>query len=468
MSSILSAISGQFSKSIMLGTFMPVALFVGLNLLFVLPLFPSDPQPLQSIVDVNTREAIELTLLIIVLTGLLYNLNIPIVRLYEGYTWQNSAIGQWRKRYYESQLQITSELRPFVQDLSITLTRRAENAAQREARETIQGLRSELGRSYNRDFPISRASILPTRLGNVIRSFENYPQRQYGMAAITLYPRLVATIDKEYLGQIDNAKTAFDFMINCSLLSAVLSVTLLITGLLSAVVITVPQLSIYWLIEIVAFLFLTSAFYRSSIGRASEWGDLVKGAFDLYRWKLLKELGYKIVPATMEQERGLWREISGQMIYGDRNTARLPEYASTKSYAWGQPASLKLTISRGVAPTDNKGVVKVTLRVKNEDKKEQDATAVFLMDTLPDGFHRVWNSARLFRERKPCEVENSDNGEPPVITGTNPYRFEIGDLPHNKQVVLTYEAFWLNTDGSEEVSGQETELLGRKAAQEKG
>src|SRR2546429_5810143 len=29
----------------------------------------------------------------LVVTGLLYNLNIPIIRLYEGYSWENSAVG---------------------------------------------------------------------------------------------------------------------------------------------------------------------------------------------------------------------------------------------------------------------------------------------------------------------------------------------------------------------------------------
>jgi len=40
MTSILSSISGQFSKSLILGTLLPVVLFLILGMVFVIPLFP--------------------------------------------------------------------------------------------------------------------------------------------------------------------------------------------------------------------------------------------------------------------------------------------------------------------------------------------------------------------------------------------------------------------------------------------
>jgi hypothetical protein len=42
MSSIVSTISGQFSKSLILGVFLPAALFVSLSIIFLVPLFPEN------------------------------------------------------------------------------------------------------------------------------------------------------------------------------------------------------------------------------------------------------------------------------------------------------------------------------------------------------------------------------------------------------------------------------------------
>jgi hypothetical protein len=83
-------------------------------------------------------------------------------------------------------------------------------------------MRTDAGRRLNEEFPIERTSVLPTRLGNVIRSFEDYPERQYGMDGVTLWPRLVAKINKDHATVIEDAKITFDFLLNSAVLSAVL------------------------------------------------------------------------------------------------------------------------------------------------------------------------------------------------------------------------------------------------------
>jgi uncharacterized repeat protein (TIGR01451 family) len=455
VSSILSAISGQFSKSLILGTFMPVLLFVILNLLFVLPYLPNDPQVLQQISEVNTRAVLGIMFVTVVLTGLLYNLNIPIIRFYEGYTWQGSKIGQWRTGRYEKELRPMLELRPRVQDAQDAMIRRVKGETKPEILETIEtqmeslnSIRSKLGKNLSEDFP-GLTSVLPTKLGNVIRSFESYPQRQYNMAGITLYPRLIAKVDKEYLEQIDNAKSSFDFMINCSVLSGVLALAVLVVGLLFPGVLSAPGLVIYWLVKIFLFFFICWAFYASSIGRASEWGDLVKGAFDLYRWKLLEQFGFERTPATMEEERILWGSISAQMIFGDRPNARLLEYANIYPYARGVPQRAKLETVRGLSKTQTADIIKVTVMVKNTDT--QTVKNVVITDTLPEDSDYVWNSAKFSRTRPKAAAslrvleDVPDGSEIPVfhpapVSGANPYRFKIGDLPHGQQVQLTYRA----------------------------
>src|SRR5918912_3083448 len=213
MTSILSAISGQFSKSIILGTFLPVALFVILGVIFLVPLLPSDLPLFLPLQTLDTQwQVLVMALLIILISGFLYNLNIPILRFYQGYSWKDSLIGRLRKRHYEAQYYTATSRQKGL----FTLLSSSDVPADRRAR-----LSSELERVsllINSEFPKDQALVLPTRLGNVIRSFEDYPYRQYGMEGVTLWPRLIAKIDKDYAAAIDDSKVSFDFTINGSVL----------------------------------------------------------------------------------------------------------------------------------------------------------------------------------------------------------------------------------------------------------
>ena len=159
--------------------------------------------------------------------------------------------------------------------------------------------------------------MLPTRLGNAIRAFEAYPTDQYGIAAITIWPRLVAVIDKEYAGAIAEQKTSFDFMLNSSALAITCAAMLAIVG----VTLPVPFASTGWLLlwtaQIAALIALSYWCYEGAIGRAVAWGQMIKGAFDLFRHDLLKKLGYTTMPTTMSEERRVWRVLSQQIIFGD-------------------------------------------------------------------------------------------------------------------------------------------------------
>ena len=441
MSSILSAISGQFNKSVILSTFMPVVLFIILGIFFLLPYVPADPQVFQQPADLDARAVIVITFVAVVLTGLLYNLNVPIIRFFEGYTWEHSWFGKRRKTRYRKELDSVLELRPRVQDLQDIMVRRDQRETQKTTNDrtnALSSIRIKLGLIVNREYP-ARGSVLPTKLGNVIRSFENYPQRQYKMAAITLYPRLVGILDKDYLAQIDNAKSSFDFTINCSVLSAVLGLSILVAGLVYPIPFSAPPLAIFWLIKIAFFLFVSWGFYLSSIGRASEWGDLVKGAFDLYRWKLLEQLGFKRPPATMEAERDLWEAISAQLIFGDRPKMRSLEYVSPTPFARGVPRSAKLEITRGVSKTETEDILDVTVQIKNTDSQERTVKNIRLTEAVPDKASYVWTSGKL--AHKPFSTEGSQFSpwRLAAVTGANPYQFSIGNLDYGDEVLVSYQ-----------------------------
>jgi hypothetical protein len=288
-------------------------------------------------------------------------------------------------------------------------------------------------RSLLKEFPGSEALVLPTRLGNVIRSFEYYPDREYGMDAVTLWPRLIAKIDKEYAALVDDAKTSFDFMLNGSALSAALALLVLLAGLLYGAPLASRAALISWLAEILIFTVLSFILYFQSISRAANWGEMVKGAFDLYRNDLLKLLGFEQKLKTKVAERALWEKVSVQMIYGDSPGGPRTDYADQEPepaiYARGEPADVQLEVSRGIDYQLADILVEVALEIKNVDKDRRTARRVVLTETLPADLEYVWNSARL-NGRRLREV-----------AGANPYRFNVGDMRPGDELLLTYGAF---------------------------
>ena len=107
MSSWLSAITGKFSTSLILGTFFPVTVFVFLARVQWVPLLPAGFHPalLAPLAGLDDKwELLVMTLITIVISGLLYNLNMPVIKFYEGYQWKDTWIGRWKTRRYKEAL----------------------------------------------------------------------------------------------------------------------------------------------------------------------------------------------------------------------------------------------------------------------------------------------------------------------------------------------------------------------------
>jgi hypothetical protein len=432
MTSLLSTISGQFTRNLILGSFLPVVVFVALGMIFVVPIFPADWPLLKPFLGFGIEsKVIGLTLITIVTTGLLFNLNTLLLRLYEGYPWRNSWIGKAMTQRKRNQFGVARARRLGIR----ALLREMDSNDQRIATLIVR-LNRDAGRVIN-EFPSSPILILPTRFGNVLRSFEEYSTRQYKMEAITLWTRLVAKIDKDYAAGVDDAKTAVDFMINVSVLSF-LSATVITTAgwyyfppasVFRGVNSAMSSLVLIWASTVVAFLGLGYLAYLGAIERAANWGAFVKGAFDLYRGDLLKQLGYERAGLTLREERYLWDSISGELLYGDSPWGRdaLVEYRINKTVVYSDAPFIDLTIARGVERQAD-GALMITIHIKNIDWQRRTARRVRVIDTLPADFDYVWGSA--------C-----NGGGKPKVLGTNPYRFEIGDMKSLEETTLTYSAW---------------------------
>ncbi|HEY5839088.1 MAG TPA: hypothetical protein VIT19_08635 [Pyrinomonadaceae bacterium] len=477
MTSILSSISGYFSKSLILGTVLPVVIFMVLGMLFLVPLLPVDMISLARLEGIDKQwKVIAASFIAIVLSGLMYNLNIPILRWYEGYPWRYSWIGQWltsrHERRFESMQNRANAIRAtrqvmeqtdknfseqlwikeFFEDLKELRAPRIGplehkweeiwktaplkerlSSDQRQWRILLAGLRSQHGqylRELGANYPDSKSLILPTHLGNVIRSFEYYSSREYGIDSIVMWPRMVAIIPKEYAIVMDDAKTTFDFMLNCSVLSFVLALSMLLTGMFYPHQLASGVQVRYWLIEIAIFAASSYFFYRLSINRVGAWGSFVKGTFDLFRADLLKKLGYEQKPTGRLEERKLWGEISRQILYGDRYDKTMLPYSSEAAASYpsarGVPGYAKLEITRGVKTNPDTEAITVYLRVKNTDLSLADANVV-VTEKLSDEYDYEWDSANV-------------GGAAVRVSGKNPYQFTLGHLLPASEIVLQYNA----------------------------
>jgi uncharacterized repeat protein (TIGR01451 family) len=423
---ILSSISGHFTKPLILGTFLPVIIFVILCWLLVIPLFPVDWSFLKPLEALEIQwKVLVILFFTIILTGLLYSLNIPIIRLYEGYHWKDLWIGEWRTEHYRHKFRAV-----YAQWVGLPILEYDLFDAGDPRHAEVNRRLSEVGRELNNDFPGEERLVLPTRLGNVIRSFEHYADRQYGMDTVMFWPRLAANISKEYAVAIDDTRAWFDFMLNGSLLSTILTLTILLAGLLYSVPLTSPQWAILWIAESVFFGALAFFLYFSSIGRAAAWGNLVKSAFDMYRWDALKQLGYTRAPATMAEERIMWGNISSQLIFGDYYRTSPEPYFFTTTSADGMSNLVKLEIGRGISLPTPAGEMVVTLQVRNVG--DNQAENVIVTDSLPNDFVYVWNSLVLDHPTAPATA--------PQVVGANPYRFTVGPLAPGAELTLEYRA----------------------------
>jgi hypothetical protein len=389
MTTLLTSISGQFGKIILLGTLFPVLIVSILNELLVIPILPFgglQDQLRKAATGEDKWTAVTLVLIVVVIAGIIYNLNIPIIRAYEGYPWKDSYLGTLWAQGKKERFRKVVPLRLAMRYLRRDLQKLDPNS---DLPDSLQSEQNKLALYINSELPDREDLVLPTRLGNVIRCFERYSSVAYGMDAIVFWPRLVAEIDSAFASTIDEAKTSFDFMLNCSFLLLISGILTMIIELLLPTPLSTASV-VHWLWRVILLLALSALFYIASIGRAKAWGAQVKSAFDLYRFELLKTLGYQqLQPLTFFEEKALWQRLSVQLLYADSREKPLP-YKGAPTRVSASPVGIQLAIKRQVSAAAVTGNVAVQITVQNKDRRAADL--VVLSETLPEGFKPLLNS----------------------------------------------------------------------------
>jgi hypothetical protein len=291
-----------FDRNFAVGFFLPIAVFITLTEWILGPFFHGPD--LRMFFESNLLAGTTVIGLLTWVGGIvLVAINRDLYRLIEGYGKYNPLrLFTWSEklRYFRINRKL-SKLDEKYQEYIV---------AKKAFPIKLQTNRNELIRKLAEEFPDKEDFILPTPFGNVLRSFEIYPRVMYGFDAMDAWGRLLTVIPKDYLALIDAAKAQVDFWINLGVVIVIILIEYLALGIATGR---------YLGLNIVVLLALGGIITQiRAVSSAKEWGDFVKSAFDVYRFKLLESLGVEL-PKDRNEEKVLWSKYSQAILY------RLPE-----------------------------------------------------------------------------------------------------------------------------------------------
>lgn len=204
---------------------------------------------------------------------------------------------------------------------------------------------------------------MPTELGNVIKAAELYSLERYNLDAILIWPRLVPLLPKDFVGYFQNSETPLILMVTLSAFSLIFGIPISFSiGWISPIwfiwwiPLLVSMISLAFRLYIISALALISFLielllrtsnvqgwpsqihtfsillavtllisklsYLTAVQAALDYGDRIRSAFDLYRFKILKRLNLQF-PSTLEEELLIWDQVCG-LLY--RNYKVNPQY----------------------------------------------------------------------------------------------------------------------------------------------
>lgn len=256
--------------------------------------------------------SLQIALLVAVALGLVASallaerLTVPALRLLEGY-WPAGRPKRLRRRLVERQIRRRARAYQRASRLAAGLLRPGDGspmtvAEQRLARE----LPAELARMEQRLhwLPADPAMVMPTRLGNVLRTAEGRPAMKYGLDAVACWPHLWLLLDNDSRLELTRARGSLDA-----------AVRLWFWGALT-VVWTVWT---WWAVPLMLTVTVT-AYYGSMLAAAQVYGDLVDATFDLNRGALYTALRWPL-PANPAEETRQGKAVTEYLWRGSDQTS---------------------------------------------------------------------------------------------------------------------------------------------------
>ena len=146
----------------------------------------------------------------------------------------------------------------------------------------------------------ANTDLMPTRLGNLLRTAERRPLEKYGLDAIICWSRLWLLLPEAAKKDLQDARTD----LNNAARLWLWSVLFLVWAVFGA----------WWAIPL-GILSALFAYYNWAIAAATTYGDLIEASFDLYRHLLYQALGWK-KPDDPNEERRVGQQLTDYLWRG--------------------------------------------------------------------------------------------------------------------------------------------------------
>jgi hypothetical protein len=266
----------------------PTAAFVTLIASLVVagaPASAPDPAALsEAFASLSGTDLVLLTAGVVVVGLILQPMQLPLVRLLEGY-WGSAGVGP----ALAAPLVAAHERR-----------REALRAASKPRDPDDQAARAAaVAAAWRLRHAYPGGPLLPTRLGNTLRAAEYRAGRPYGLDAVLAWPRLYPILPAEVRAGVDDLRLQLDVAVRFAAMfvaSAVVSAGLLLTHG-------------WWLLLPLGLLLLAVISYAAAVSAASAYGMAVESAFDLHHLDLRTALHLRL-PDDRAAERAQNRTLS--------------------------------------------------------------------------------------------------------------------------------------------------------------
>lgn len=200
--------------------------------------------------------------------------NLPVLRLLEGYyPWPLRWLAAWRARRRAKQ--VMKKKRRWS---DLMLKREESGLTWAEQRELA---RLEAWRHHT---PRDAADVMPTRLGDILKTAETRPRQRYGLDPVLLWPHLWLGLPENVRSDLAAARARLDRMAQAWAWGLLFALWGFVTP---------------WAL-VIALLWMLTA-YALALSAAETFADLLLAAFDAHRWRLYQALRWPL-PASSDAE----------------------------------------------------------------------------------------------------------------------------------------------------------------------
>jgi hypothetical protein len=220
-------------------------------------------------------------------TALVEWLQEPVLRILEGYwpwplRWLRFTIAGRRTRH-------VSRLDERWQDLV------RQSPEKREPKDLAEFVRLDARLAT---FPLDPQRMMPTRLGNILRSAEDYAHVRYGLSTSICWPRLWLALPEETQETVSLSRKKLNTAVH-----------LFTWGLLFLA----WTVFAWWAVAVSLATMLIA--YVSALQAAAIYGELLRSTFDLYRFDLYEQVKFPL-PKTVGSEVAAGNQLSEYLFRG--------------------------------------------------------------------------------------------------------------------------------------------------------